>query len=166
MKRQYEWGGRRCELDIESLGDHRYRLRQGEETQELSARPLADGGWLIQRGVKTVRVYAHAEGDERQIWLAGRCYRLRQVERRRVEGALTGGEHGSLRAEMPCQIVKILVAAGEEVAEGEPLLLMEAMKMELRLAAPVAGRVGEWFVVEGQVVPRGGELLRFEAAEA
>ena len=72
MRRQYEWGSRRFELDIDALGDDRYRLRQGEETLEFSARRLADGCWLIRRGGKTVRVYAHAEGDERRSgWQVG-----------------------------------------------------------------------------------------------
>ena len=73
---------------------------------------------------------------------------------------------GSLRAEMPCQIVRILVTAGQSVEKGETLLQMEAMKMDLKLTAPSRGSIREWLVEEGQVVQKGQELLRFDAQES
>ena len=165
MKREYEWRGRRYEARLEQLGDRRYRLLVGDQETVFSARPLADGGWLIGQGAKWQRAYARADGDLREVWLAGRRYRLRRIERRLETAGSASQGTGSLRAEMPCQVVRIMAAAGETVAAGAPLLLMEAMKMELRLDAPAAGRVLEWLVSEGEVVARGGELLRFEASE-
>lgn len=164
MERQYEWDGRRYEIAIEALGDDRYRLRWGGEELEFTVRPLAAGSWSIGRGEKSDRVFAHADGEVRQVWLRGKSYPLRRIERRRSPRSSFRGGAGSLRAEMPCQIVKILVPAGVEVPEGEPILQMEAMKMELQLSAPDTGRVVEWLVAEGQIVQRGAELLKFESA--
>ncbi|MEQ1761124.1 MAG: acetyl-CoA carboxylase biotin carboxyl carrier protein subunit, partial [Vicinamibacterales bacterium] len=57
-----------------------------------------------------------------------------------------------LRAPMPGRIVRVLVARGEQVAARQPLVVMEAMKMENELHAPLAGTVTEILVQPGGAV--------------
>src|SRR5262249_26007362 len=63
------------------------------------------------------------------------------------------------KAPMPGKLVRVLVAAGDEVVAGQGLVVVEAMKMENELRAPRAGRVKELPAREGQAVEAGG-LLR------
>jgi propionyl-CoA carboxylase alpha chain len=65
---------------------------------------------------------------------------------------------GSLFAPMPGTVTRIAVSVGDEVPEGAPLLWMEAMKMEHRIAAPTAGVVTELAVRTGQQVDLGAVL--------
>jgi propionyl-CoA carboxylase alpha chain len=65
---------------------------------------------------------------------------------------------GSVLAPMPGTVVRLAAAAGEEVAAGQPLLWLEAMKMEHLIAAPVAGVVAELPVAAGQQVEVGSVL--------
>lgn len=67
-----------------------------------------------------------------------------------------------LTAPMPGKLVRLLVAADQEVAAGQGLLVMEAMKMENELKAPRAGRVREIHVAERQAVETGALLLVLE----
>jgi len=48
----------------------------------------------------------------------------------------------------------VQAAAGKQVEKGEPLLLLEAMKMEIQIKAPAAGRVRQILVTEGQTVEK------------
>jgi propionyl-CoA carboxylase alpha chain len=65
---------------------------------------------------------------------------------------------GSLLAPMPGSVVAVHAAVGDEVAEGQPLLVMEAMKMQHTIAAPYAGTVTELDVTTGQQVEAGAVL--------
>lgn len=67
---------------------------------------------------------------------------------------------GSLRAPMPGSVLAVLVTQGQSVAEGEPLLKLEAMKMEHTIRAPAAGTVAEIFFASGDSVPADAQLLR------
>jgi 3-methylcrotonyl-CoA carboxylase alpha subunit len=69
-------------------------------------------------------------------------------------------------APMPGVVVKQLVDAGSAVPSGQPLLIMEAMKMEHTICAPADGLVREYYFEAGDQVTGGEELLRFEATEA
>jgi 3-methylcrotonyl-CoA carboxylase alpha subunit len=73
---------------------------------------------------------------------------------------------GAFAAPMPGVIVKLLVEPGVAVERDQPLLIMEAMKMEHRICAPTAGTVSEFCFNAGDSVDGGEELLRFEAAGA
>jgi biotin carboxyl carrier protein len=62
-------------------------------------------------------------------------------------------------APMPGKLVRVLVAAGQDVAAGQGLVVMEAMKMENEIRAPRAGRVREVSVQERQTVETGALLV-------
>ena len=61
-------------------------------------------------------------------------------------------------------VARILVAEGDEITEGQVLLVLEAMKMEYRLTAPRAGTVAEVGCSEGELVDLGTTLVRLESA--
>jgi len=72
---------------------------------------------------------------------------------------------GAFTAPMPGLIVTLLVEAGQPVERSQPLLIMEAMKMEHRICAPVAGAVTEFYFAAGESVAGGEELLQFSPAQ-
>jgi biotin carboxyl carrier protein len=63
---------------------------------------------------------------------------------------------------MPGKVVRVLVAPGEPVSEGQALVVVEAMKMENELKSPKAGTVGEVFAKEGSAVEANAKLLTVE----
>ena len=74
-----------------------------------------------------------------------------------------GEGDGAILSPMPGRVIAVLVAAGQAVAKGERMLVLEAMKMEQALLAPFDGVVAELKVSEGAQVPEGTLLVRIEA---
>jgi 3-methylcrotonyl-CoA carboxylase alpha subunit len=64
---------------------------------------------------------------------------------------------------MPGKVVQVLVEPGAAVAAGQPLLVLEAMKMEHTLSAPTDGTVAAVRYAAGDLVEEGVELVEFEA---
>jgi 3-methylcrotonyl-CoA carboxylase alpha subunit len=78
------------------------------------------------------------------------------------EGRAAGAsrkESGPILSLMPGKVVRVMVKAGDSVAEGQDLLVVEAMKMENAIQAPGAGRVQELFVAPGDAVEAGAPLI-------
>ena len=79
------------------------------------------------------------------------------------EHAHAPGRGGSsVAAPMPGTVIRVNVAAGEAVEARQPLVVLEAMKMEMPLLAPRAGTVGAVHVAEGDTVARGAVLVELE----
>ncbi|MBV9581426.1 MAG: biotin/lipoyl-binding protein [Chloroflexi bacterium] len=101
-------------------------------------------------------------GGLRVVEWQGRSYRLDRARAVRVDDVAStrqsGGESGQLTAPMPGRIVKLAVAIGDQVAQNQPLVVLEAMKMEHVVEAPHAGSVAEVHVRENDQVSA-GELL-------
>ena len=70
---------------------------------------------------------------------------------------------GSLKSPMPGQVVAFKVAVGDTVKKGEPLAVIEAMKIEHTITAPTDGVVVELLFAAGDVVADGDELLRIDS---
>jgi 3-methylcrotonyl-CoA carboxylase alpha subunit len=66
---------------------------------------------------------------------------------------------------MPGTLVRVLVSEGEAVREGQPLLVLEAMKMEHTVVAPYAGVVRRLPFAAGDSVAGGADLIELEANE-
>jgi 3-methylcrotonyl-CoA carboxylase alpha subunit len=104
------------------------------------------------------------DGPDVLVALGGVTYRLTKPQPPDVDGAGPGGEAAgaSLTAPMPGTVVKVLVGEGDEVEEGQLLLVLEAMKMEQPVAAPHPGRVASLPYGEGDLVPGGAVLAEIE----
>jgi biotin carboxyl carrier protein len=86
----------------------------------------------------------------------GTTYRFSVAESRRRAG---GGSSGDLTAQMPGQVREVLAQVGDAVKRGQTLLVLEAMKMEIRVSAPADGLVSKVLVAVGDVVDRGQRLV-------
>ncbi|MFO0696316.1 MAG: acetyl-CoA carboxylase biotin carboxyl carrier protein subunit [Polyangiales bacterium] len=77
-------------------------------------------------------------------------------------GARASGESsdGTVKAKTAGTVARLLVAVGDVVTKGQPLLVVELMKMELEIAAPTAGTVIALPVAAGEPVSKGGLLAR------
>jgi acetyl-CoA/propionyl-CoA carboxylase biotin carboxyl carrier protein len=100
--------------------------------------------------------------DERWVAAGPDAFAFRLIEPV-VEGSAAAAE-GALEAPMPGVILGVRVSPGEEVLEGDVLVVMESMKMELSLAAPNAGVVGQVHVEVGEGVRQGQALVELESA--
>lgn len=88
--------------------------------------------------------------------------RWKRVEERRGKHA---AHEAHVRSPMTGRVVLLHVQAGDEVAQGQPLVVVEAMKMEHVLKAPRAGQVRRVLCAVGQLVDGGADLVELEAAE-
>lgn len=109
------------------------------------------------------RMVALAYGEDaadRHVWFNGQSWSVEKVDPRksRRRGG-SDAESGALAASMPGQVREILVAVGDSVAKGDALVLLEAMKMEMRIAAPADGVVTAINCAVEDVVARGTVLV-------
>jgi acetyl/propionyl-CoA carboxylase alpha subunit len=101
-------------------------------------------------------------GRDIYVHYDGRSYVLKRVAGQ-AGAAGSGGGSGVLRAPMPGQVRQVLVSDGQQVAAGETLVILEAMKMEMRIQAPQATKVARVAVSQGQSVEREQTLVELES---
>ncbi|MCM2276639.1 MAG: hypothetical protein NDJ89_01015 [Oligoflexia bacterium] len=134
--------------------------------QELGASEggfeLRPGGWVIYHSPdgSRRRLMAFEQRGQLSVSLDGRLFHGRvHAESRHSGGAAAGGGDSDLVAQFPGKVRKVLVAEGTKVAEGEPMVLVEAMKMEFTIKAPCDGSVSRILVKEGQQLSPGDRFL-------
>jgi 3-methylcrotonyl-CoA carboxylase alpha subunit len=79
-----------------------------------------------------------------------------------AQGSGAGSEHSSIRAPMPGTVLRVLVEPGDRVEPRQPLVVLEAMKMETPLVSPYEGVVLSVHVAEGDRVPGGATVVELE----
>jgi biotin carboxyl carrier protein len=161
----YQHDGKTYSVNLERQSDGTYRATITDSAGDLriytfNAREITRG-WLFMTGDRRVTAYTAAEKDKRFVSVGGTAYELRIPDERRKRRAV--GEHGaSLTAQMPGQVRALLVTAGDTVTRGQTLVILEAMKMEIRVAAPNDGKISRVNVQQGEVVERGQTLVEIE----
>ncbi|QXL84381.1 acetyl/propionyl/methylcrotonyl-CoA carboxylase subunit alpha [Comamonas sp. NLF-1-9] len=131
--------------------------------QPLSITALPDGRIDLRYGERRELVQVHALGEEEYVFATRGAARITELDMlsRADEG---GAEGGRLTAPMPGKVVSIAVKAGDKVAKGQALAVMEAMKMEHTIAAPQDGVVQEVLYAPGDQIAEGEELLKLDAS--
>lgn len=146
--------------DTLKISGKKFKLpKAGEMTFEV--RP---GGWVIAtspEGVRTRFALSEARG-KLGLALHGRLFQGDVTSDRKHGTTDAGGGDSDLIAQFPGKVRKILVAQGARIKAGEPMILVEAMKMEFTVKAPGDGTVTKVLVTEGQQLAPGDRFFDFE----
>jgi len=105
------------------------------------------------------RLAVYAVGERVAVFGASGSAQLQEIDVIAHAGD-AAGEGGRLTAPMPGKLIALMARAGDKVVKGQPLAVMEAMKMEHTIASPRDGVVTEVLHAVGDQVAEGGELLR------
>ena len=161
--------GEERQVEIVEVGPERYRFTLDGRTIDVDARAINDNTMSIVLDDHAYNIESERVADGSQnLLLRGevvsvdvldlRKSRLRKVQ----EGAAGDGGPAPITSPMPGKVVAVLVKDGQEVAEGQGLIVVEAMKMENELRAPRAGVVRDLKAKEGAAVEGGAALCVIE----
>ena len=106
--------------------------------------------------------YAVRASDRVWVFIDGRTYVVESDARENGDRVHQTDDQVALSAPMPATVIAVKVAPGQEVAAGDLLVLLEAMKMEVPIKAPRAARVKAIACREGELVQPGVPLLELE----
>ena len=154
-----EYRGESVVAKLRYLSDGLQLQVDDAEPKPLSLTALPDGRIDLRYGGARELVQVYALGEVEHVFGTRGAVQITELDTlsRADEGA---GEGGRLTAPMPGKVVSIAVKAGDKVSKGQPLAVMEAMKMEHTIAAPQDGVVDEVLYAPGDQVTEGAELLR------
>lgn len=157
---EYAHEGGTTAVRLERLPDGRLEATIDGRVIPFVLTPV-EGGWRLALGERVVTVYAAADGQLRHVQADGVDATLTRTDNQPRRRAAAGAS-GDLSAQMPGQVTAVLVAEGDTVERGQPLVILEAMKMEMRVTAPGPGRVRRLLVAEGALVERGQPLVELD----
>lgn len=161
----FHYRGERLELRAHgSAGDYTLEGGDGLSLRVEGAAYVA--GRLVARvDDQQRRVRARADAARVLVHDGEQRYTLERVPAFLFDQGDAAAGTDRLTAPMPGRVVVVKAAAGDAVEEGQELMVMEAMKMELSLRAPRAGTVGKVQAAEGEFVEADAVLLVLEAVE-
>ncbi len=145
------------------------------EAQPVDLVEVEPGCWSVIIGGRSIDVRLdtakHPDPDVHayRTMLYDGAYEFALQDPRKALLAAAGGAAaagGTLTAPMPGKVVKVLVKEGDTVAEGQTLLILEAMKMQNEYKSPSAGAVSKVHVGEGSTVETASPMLELKALDA
>jgi biotin carboxyl carrier protein len=144
-----------------------YRVEGDGPPVAARLEPLGGGRFLLTLGDERVPVTMARDGDDIHLHLEGASHVVRFLDpvRRHAEAEADAGEDLS-RAPMPGTVVAVGIAEGQRVLEGEPLMVIESMKLETTIRAWRDGEVETVHVRPGQTFDRGAPLVALRRAGA
>jgi len=156
------------------------QLEAGDTRVMVRAYPRRDGSFRLALPAGPVAASATEDASGMALRVDGRLYRLRVVRRGSQLVVIRAGRNyviesvdplappnlgavgdDRLTAPIPARVARVLVQPGDVVTKGMPLLVLEAMKMELTLSAPIAGTIETVRHAVDDMVEEGAELVTF-----
>jgi len=156
---EFEFRGEPQSATLRYLHDGALWLQVGDVAGPLVIGSFPSGELELQFGGQRHTLNVYQDEDTAYVFGAEGATRILAIDRLAHAGE-THAEGGRLTAPMPGKVVSFAVKAGDKVSRGQPLAVMEAMKMEHTIAAPADGTVEELLYVPGDQVAEGAELLR------
>jgi acetyl-CoA/propionyl-CoA carboxylase biotin carboxyl carrier protein len=135
-------------------------------TARAGFRPALAGGTdlVLSQGGRTVRFAYALDGETTWLGRDGQTWAVAEAAPAPLRGGRATAADGTVRSPMPGTVVAVHVTVGQDVSAGQPVLVVEAMKMEHTVTAPIDGTVSELTAKAGQQV-RMDEALAAIASE-
>ena len=125
-------------------------------------KPLGEGWHLVTEGDERWRIAIADAPDATWVFVDGQVACIEAAGNGSTRGRAKGRGDSSVMAPMPATVVTINAAAGQRVKEGDTIIVLEAMKMELPIRSPRSGIVKAVHCAKGDLVQPGVTLLEIE----
>jgi glutaconyl-CoA/methylmalonyl-CoA decarboxylase subunit gamma len=160
VKFVFEQGSEAIPIEVVPSGKS-YRVTVGEKTVDVEILQAKDGKLDLLVDGKHITTYVTS--DNAKCWVTVSGQTLVLTKSSGAKQRATGHDHASeLVAPMPGQVRAVTVVEGESVTKGQTVMVLEAMKMEIRIQAPRDGTVMKLLVKQGQTVEREQILIEIE----
>ena len=148
-------------IDLTPLDKSSYRATLGDKTVDVEILGTQDGKLSLLIDSERVTAYISSDNAKRWVTINGRTFLLTKQSGSRKGGA-KHDHSGELTAPMPGQVRAVNVNEGDEVTKGQTLIVLEAMKMEMKIQAPIEGTVSKLYVKQGETVEREQMLVEIK----
>ncbi len=164
MRSEWRDGDRVRVVEVVAHGGGRYRVTVDGAPFEVTAERLADDRLRLATEQGATLVELTAAGARRFVRLGTLDFVLDRegAGLRMPRGRAGRSQTGGLESPMPGVVTRVMVAAGDAVKKGQPLLALEAMKMEHLIRAPRDGRIRSIAAAAGEMVNGGVPLVEME----
>jgi acetyl/propionyl-CoA carboxylase alpha subunit len=152
-------GGGRHEVRVVDRTGAAARVEVDGRVLEIAVEPLAERTFRVTVDGRAETVHCVAADDALHVFWRGRAYVLRRETAAAARGGAASGSH---EAPMPGRVVAVKAAVGDSVVMGQPLLIIEAMKMENVVRALRDGVVKRVAVEVGARVAPGETLVELQ----
>ncbi len=156
---EFEFHGAVEKAELTYLHDGALHLSVGQTTGVLRFADAAEGGVSVAFADQKITANIYLNRAVAHIFSAQGATQIIAIDLLAHAG-VSHAEAGRLTAPMPGKVVSFAVKAGDKVSKGQALAVMEAMKMEHTIAAPLDGVVQELLYAPGDQVAEGAELLK------
>ena len=156
LKKTYLRAGEPVDVRVTFEGA-RARAQVGDKNYEFEVAPLPGGGVRLVAADGAHTAFVAPRGQRQQVRVDGHTFDL-DLARGRGAAAVAGS--GVVEAPMTGTVLEVLVKLGDTVTADQPVVVLNAMKMEHKLTAGVAGKVQEVGCKPGEIVDQGRVLVR------
>jgi biotin carboxyl carrier protein len=171
MEFRYHHAGNDYTVQLDPQPDGSYLVTIGDRQHRVELKRIQDG--QLNFAINNRRLHAYTAqattevtGTE-HLYIAlvdthATHYDLTKIQAGSARRRRAAESEGSLKAQMPGQVMEVLAAEGDSVTNGQTLLVLEAMKMEIRVKAPYDGVLARLLVKKGDTTERGQLLAEVE----
>jgi 3-methylcrotonyl-CoA carboxylase alpha subunit len=161
IEQRFRWQGKEYTVKLEHATES-LRAEVDGRAHELRRIAAPEGTLILELQGKLHRIAFARDSDSLLLTQGGAAYRLERVDPLRAPRVLQHHEHG-LEAPMPGLVRLVAVEAGASVQRGQTLVVVEAMKMEIRITAPGPSRIVKISCRVGDQVERGQVLVELDS---
>lgn len=160
----YEVNKQRYEVSIQKIGDNEWQARLNDRTFKIHLDDRQSTRLDVRINGRGYHCHIDSQDEDRFISWKGSTYTLKKVDLNSNRDETLHSEieisfDPNLKAPMPGRVVKMLVNEGDQVEPKQPLLVLEAMKMEFVILAPCQSYISKIYCNEGDRVDLGVTLI-------
>jgi biotin carboxyl carrier protein len=156
-------GEAQLRVEIQTLeGIPTFKIGEKSFAPSFKTNPERSGG-IFKVEERLVSFFFVLSKNKINVWVDGKIYNFEILERKSEQkNKVVPLSSRQIEAPMPGRILKFLTKEGASFKEGDPLVVIESMKMEMNLSAPCAGKVKKIACSENSLVEMGEVLMEFE----
>lgn len=155
--------GKKYQLSLEEKQNNQIQVKLGGKVYLVSVEMLNEGELLLQVDGKIYDVFIQSNRNSYVVFVKGSCLEVKKESSSRILGK--SGDRSKKKdvtTTMPGRIIDVLVKEGDLVEEGQPVIILEAMKMQNAIKAPQPGKITRIKPRPGESVETGSFLFTVE----